>query len=73
MPNTKSNHLKSSFYFPDNVERLKNTYEHVDDIDLFVGGFLEEPDTGAILAQVFRCIVGDTFQKLKFGDRYTLV
>ena len=51
------------------MERLKSTYEHVDDIDLFVGGFLEQPDGGAILANVFRCIVGDTFQKLKFGDR----
>jgi len=54
----------------ENVEILRRTYEHVDDIDLFVGGFLEIPDTGAILAQVFRCIVGDTFQKLKFGDRF---
>ena len=57
-------------FFSENVERLKKTYEHVDDIDLFAGGFLEQPDTGAILARVFRCIVGDSFQKLKIGDRY---
>ena len=41
----------------------------MDDIDLFVGGFLEQRDTEAVLGPIFRCIVGDTFERLKFGDR----
>ena len=57
-------------FFSDNIEKLKKTYKHVDDIDLFAGGFLEKRDTDAILGPVFRCIVSDQFAKLKFGDRY---
>jgi len=42
----------------------------VDDIDLFVGGFLEQNGTESILGPVFRCILHDTFRGLKFGDRF---
>ena len=45
-------------------------YDHVDDVDLFVGGFLEQRDTPALLGPIFRCIVGDTFVRLKYGDRF---
>ena len=57
-------------YFTGDIEKLRKAYSHVDDIDLFVGGFLEQRDLDAILGPVFRCIVADTFEKLKFGDRY---
>jgi peroxidase len=51
---------------------LKQVYDHVDDIDLFAGGFLEQRDLGtnAILGPVFRCIVADGFMGLKYGDRF---
>ena len=62
--------FNTKLLFSDNIEKLKKTYKHVDDIDLFAGGFLEKRDTDAILGPVFRCIVGDQFYKLKFGDRY---
>ena len=53
----------------------------MDDVDLFAGGFLENQGSGCgpglsgyeecgILGPVFRCIIGDTFSRLKFGDRY---
>ena len=56
-------------------------YDHVDDVDLFVGGIMEMEGSGCgdglsgfeqcgILGPVFRCIIGDTFRGLKFGDRY---
>ena len=56
-------------------------YDHVDDVDLFAGGFMEMEGSGCgdglsgfeqcgILGPVFRCIIGDTFSGLKFGDRY---
>ena len=57
-------------YLAGDVEKLKKAYDHVDDIDLFVGGFMEKRDIeDAILGPVFRCIVNDTFTNLKFGDR----
>ena len=56
-------------------------YDHVDDVDLFVGGFMEIQGSGCgeglsgheecgILGPTFRCIIGDTFLGLRFGDRY---
>ena len=56
--------------FTEHIEKLKTTYDHVDDIDLFVGGFLEPKVDDALVGAVFRCIIGDTFARLKYGDRY---
>ena len=47
-------------------------YKHWDDIDLFVGGFLEypaqqaDPDSALpVVGPTFQCIIGDTFVRLK--------
>ena len=56
-------------------------YDHVDDVDLFVGGCMESQGSGCgkglsgheecgILGPTFRCIIEDTFAGLRFGDRY---
>merc|ERR1712111_49580 len=60
-----------SDYIPSQyITKLQKTYRHIDDIDLFVGGFLETPHEDSILGPVFKCIIGDTFARLKYGDRF---
>jgi len=55
---------------PANIEQMKRVYKNVDDIDLYVGGFLEVAHEDSILGPVFKCIIGDQFARLKKGDRY---
>ena len=55
--------------FTEHIEKLKTTYDHVDDIDLFVGGFLEPRIDDAVIGATFRCIIADVFARLKYGDR----
>ena len=51
---------------PAQVKKLQSIYGHVDDVDLFVGGFLERDsgDSPLIVGTVFKCIIGDTFARL---------
>lgn len=55
---------------PADANQLSQLYEHVDDIDLFIGGLLEHPKAGSLLGHTFLCIVGDQFARLKLGDRF---
>merc|ERR1712241_738399 len=55
---------------PTHIEQLRKVYKHVDDIDLYVGGFLEAAHEDSILGPVFKCIIGDQFARLKKGDRF---
>jgi len=55
---------------PKHIEQLRRVYKHVDDIDLYVGGFLEAAHEDSILGPVFKCIIGDQFARLKKGDRF---
>ena len=46
-------------------------YQSVEDIDLYVGMFLENPSgSGALVGNTFLCLIGDQFARLKLGDRY---
>jgi len=65
----------------ENWRKLSDVYDHVDDVDLYAGGFLEQSGSNCgqgqsgftkcgILGPVFRCIIGDTFTRLRYGDRY---
>ena len=51
---------------------MKHIYSKVGDIDLFLGGLLEEPSKAsrAIVGDTFLCIIGDQFARLKKGDRF---
>nr|XP_022290587.1 myeloperoxidase-like [Crassostrea virginica] len=50
--------------------RLRITYDHVNDIDVFVGGITETPRDDALVGPLFECLLGRQFRDLKFGDRY---
>jgi len=54
----------------DQIRRLRRLYNTVDDVDLYVGGFLEAAHEDSILGPVFKCIIGDQFARLKKGDRF---
>ena len=55
---------------PAKVAILKVIYKSVDDVDLYVGGFLETPHEDSILGPIFKCLIGDQFARLKKGDRF---
>ena len=40
------------------------------DIDLFTGVLSEEPVEGGNMGPTLDCLIGDQFQKLKYGDRF---
>ncbi|CAG2246794.1 PXDN [Mytilus edulis] len=48
---------------------LAAVYESVDDVDLFIGGLLEEGENGSV-GPTFSCIIGIQFERFKVGDRY---
>ncbi|XP_015600692.1 uncharacterized protein LOC107270313 isoform X1 [Cephus cinctus] len=52
------------------IEKLRNIYAHVDDIDLLVGGSMETPIAGGILGPTVRCLVGEQFYRSRVSDRY---
>lgn len=49
---------------------LKNVYDSVDDVDLYIGALLEYKAPGAIVGLTFRDIIAEQFHRLKKGDRY---
>lgn len=55
---------------PENVQKLREAYESVDDIDLFPGLIMEEPFEDAQIGQTFTCLISDVFARLRFGDRF---
>lgn len=53
------------------ASKVSSVYATVDDIDLFLGGVAEIPlSSGGLLGPTFACLVGETFQKIKYGDRF---
>lgn len=60
----------ADFIAQEDIDKLKDMYNDVDDIDLYVGGFLEQGHRDSILGPTFKCLIGDTFARLKMGDRF---
>ena len=58
------------FIYTKRIEKLKDAYEHVEDIDLYVGMVMETPKDDALIGDTFLCLIGDTFARIKYGDRF---
>lgn len=52
------------------IERLKTRYDCYDDVELFIGGVLEDDAEGAIIGPVFQAIIAEQFYRLQVGDRF---
>lgn len=50
--------------------KLKEIYGHPGNIDIFVGGILEDQVKGGRVGPLFRCLLIDQFQRLRDGDRF---
>ncbi|XP_063992692.1 peroxidase-like isoform X2 [Diachasmimorpha longicaudata] len=53
-----------------NIEKLSQLYETPDDVDLTVGGSLEENAPGALTGPTFLCILIEQFYRTRVGDRF---
>ena len=51
-------------------DKLKKLYGHPGNVDIFVGGILEDQSPGARIGPTFRCILIDQFRRLRDGDRF---
>lgn len=62
--------LKKEISDADVRAKLKKLYGHPSNIDLFVGGILEDQVKGAKIGPLFRCILIEQFDRLRRGDRH---
>lgn len=53
------------------VDALRDVYEHVDDVDYYVGGLMEgRKRSNFLLGPTFQAVVEDQFWRWRFGDRF---
>ena len=53
------------------ISRLRRVYKSVEDIDLFVGLYLEDPGfNGALVGQTFLCLIGDQVSLMQTLHRH---
>lgn len=55
---------------PDVRKKLATLYGHPDNIDVFVGGILEDPVPGGRVGPLFNCLLLEQFRTLRDGDRF---
>jgi hypothetical protein len=55
---------------PDIQGRLASVYDSVDDVDLWIGGLSEDPESGSHLGELFSLILKEQFETLRDGDRF---
>ncbi|GAU89159.1 hypothetical protein RvY_01743 [Ramazzottius varieornatus] len=52
------------------VDRLATAYRSVEDVDLYVGGTVENHVAGGRVGPTFGCIIGEQFYRSRTGDRF---
>lgn len=52
------------------IDRLRQVYQSVDDIELFPGGMSETPVRGGLVGPTFACIIALQFRQLRDCDRF---
>uniref|UniRef100_T1H3A8 Uncharacterized protein n=1 Tax=Megaselia scalaris TaxID=36166 RepID=T1H3A8_MEGSC len=62
--------LKNEIISEDVRSKLEEIYGHPDNIDIWVGGILEEQVEGGKVGPLFRCLLVEQFSRLRDGDRF---
>jgi len=62
--------LKGDIRDEETRNTLRDIYKHVDNIDVWVGGILEDNLPGAKVGPLFRCLIVKQLKALRDGDRY---
>ncbi|EFA01243.1 peroxidasin isoform X1 [Tribolium castaneum] len=52
------------------LRKLQDLYGHPGNIDVWVGGVLEDPVKGGRVGPLFRCLLIEQFRRLRDGDRF---
>lgn len=53
-------------------KKLKELYGHPDNVDVWVGGILEDQLPNAKVGPLFKCLLSEQFKRLRDGDRFWL-
>ncbi|XP_015767382.1 PREDICTED: peroxidasin homolog [Acropora digitifera] len=61
--------LKAEIKDADIRDKLHELYKTPSNVDLWVGGLLEEHLPGSLLGPTFTCIIAEQFRRLRAGDR----